>query len=820
MKQVLLLILLITVNADLYLSSIRGGNNRLDEANRERNNANRMFDSQNNNRGGYNVGKLTFFQGEEIPVSWTLQHGCGTDDVKHCEVIVQMMCDPLMRDGTTTQRIPDNPANCRNFNCDLDPQFGRHESYAFYETCKTTQRNQGLYTSSQNLGPNQATRTRQNPGGTRSGYECPEERDYYPYWRPSPWMDLAIFTRDTAKCEEYRAHSENVEGRWYCDVPEYILEEIQNGQRIPIQEAGCLQLNEEFGGGSNANKTLAEWKQAPSHGVPAPECFVSEASRPNHLGLIGHDKQWTWNMVVPDWIIPEGEESNSCALRMRYNITQDYSPYTAENNLIPNVNATHNPEKNNPNANNDPSMLPVWEEYGLTWEEVEESFPANNVGNDDENRSRDYVYRNNPQVDILGLAADVLDTPIRLQLAINTAQFGRTFQDRTHMMTFRKRPDNIPADANIKLVTVSGKRGNIVQTFPGHEYFMVPETAHFKTNDYVHFMWSGSNTNPNNNDGQGKQGTDRSNIVPLRTGQYAGATDLQGEEHGNLLGSYPAYVRQPEAYSIPQVQLCGRTEENGEPIMYGSHVASRMGGLSEDVIMQLATGRQVHDAYNDYGNMEELDDAGASFSLEPQKVTEEGCWNYVSTRNNNFSNRSQKGKFCVSAGEFEVVDIGSSGGTLMTDSGWVYVEEEALEGITAFSFRSEPGHGVSQTVFLEPVVMNLAEDAKIEFAVQYEKRALRIAEMKYRETDDDSWESVGASFKMQDGATVAVANVDKGGQYVVEDKIDGAAVAAIVIGSLFVVVTVVGLIYCKMFGSKSNDLTQGMNNGSVQQQYA
>jgi len=61
MKQVLLLILLITVNADLYISSIRGGNNRLDEANRERNNANRMFDSQNNNRGGYNVGKLTFF---------------------------------------------------------------------------------------------------------------------------------------------------------------------------------------------------------------------------------------------------------------------------------------------------------------------------------------------------------------------------------------------------------------------------------------------------------------------------------------------------------------------------------------------------------------------------------------------------------------------------------------------------------------------------------------------------------------------------------------------------------------------------------------
>merc|ERR1719499_596077 len=503
---------------------------------------------------------------------------------------------------------------------------------------------------------------------------------------------------------------------------------------------------------------------------------------------------------------------------MRYNIRQDYSPYTAENSLNPgNVTSQANPAKNNPNANNDPSLLPVWEEYGLTYSDVEDSYPANNI---EDTRSRDYVFRNNPKVDPLGLGENVLDTPIRFQLAINTAQFGRTFQDRTHMMTIRPRPADIPDDANIKLLTVSGKRGNIVQTFPGHEYFMVPENAHFKQNDYVHFMWSGSNTNPNNNDGQGKQGTDRSNIVPLRTANYDVSAQRQGDEYGSPENSYPAFVRQPEGYGIPQVQLCGRTDDDGQPIMYGSHVHDkRMGGLSEEIIAQLATGRETHNAFNDYGNMEELDDAGASFSLEPQKVTEVGCWNYVSTRNNNFSNRSQKGKFCVSSGEFEVVDIGSSGGTLMTDSGWVYVEENALEGITAFSFRSEDGPGVSQTVYLEPLILNLAEGATVEFAVQYEKRALRIAELKYRASDDDAWESHGASFKMQGGATVAVADVDKGGQYMVEDKIDGAAVAAIVIGSLFVVITVVSLLYCKACGSKS-ELSKGMNTGSVQQTYA
>jgi len=46
-------------------------------------------------------------------------------------------------------------------------------------------RNKGLWTASQNLQGNAQKYTRQNPGGTRRGLECPEERDYYPYWAPT-----------------------------------------------------------------------------------------------------------------------------------------------------------------------------------------------------------------------------------------------------------------------------------------------------------------------------------------------------------------------------------------------------------------------------------------------------------------------------------------------------------------------------------------------------------------------------------------------------------------------------------------------------------
>src|SRR6185436_17934667 len=42
--------------ADVYMHNPRGSNNRLNEQSANRNNGNRMFNSQNNNRGGYNKG--------------------------------------------------------------------------------------------------------------------------------------------------------------------------------------------------------------------------------------------------------------------------------------------------------------------------------------------------------------------------------------------------------------------------------------------------------------------------------------------------------------------------------------------------------------------------------------------------------------------------------------------------------------------------------------------------------------------------------------------------------------------------------------------
>ena len=43
--------------------------------------------------------------------------------------------------------IPNNPANCDDFDCNNDIEFGMHESYDYYLDCTLRRRNMGLFTA-------------------------------------------------------------------------------------------------------------------------------------------------------------------------------------------------------------------------------------------------------------------------------------------------------------------------------------------------------------------------------------------------------------------------------------------------------------------------------------------------------------------------------------------------------------------------------------------------------------------------------------------------------------------------------------------------
>jgi len=818
MMKVLLfsLLLIFSCQADMYIQCIRGSNNRLDEANRERTNGKRLFNSQNNDRGGYNVGKLNFFEEETVDFCFNVQHGCNNPGMKGCEVVIQIMTDPLIRDGTTTKTIPTNPANCRNFNCDTDPKYGRHESFEYYKNCEKTERNKGLFTASQNLNKDSATRTRQNPGGTRRGLECEEERDYYPSWHASPWIDLAVFTNNPERCAEYQKHSQNVESRWQCKLPADLLK-YYNGQ-IPITEAGCQNVkmlksvidtkkkadaaknraagrrNLEAGLTNNTTTEKpvpidlylrATWTEIAAHNFPPPECIPGEESRENHLGLIGQNELWTWKWKIPKDFVGSLAEQKYI-IRARYNITEDYAAWESASSVQAGADASMNGGKKNkkPNANNDPARLPIWEKYGLTDAEFDRQ-----QGNGAD-KTRDYILVNNPKVAPLGYT-----TPggfnLRLQLAVNTAQYGRTFQDRTHIFYVKKKPAEF-ADKNIQLVTVQGKRGNIVQTFPGTEYFMVPNIAHIKLGDAVHFAWAGSNTNPNNNDGQGKQGTDRTNIVALKQPNYDGAaTPIEGgiTPAGALLNNYPAFVKQPVGYELPNPAVfrgCTKPDVVAEP----------MAGFDRNVVAQLATGRRVHEESLDMGNMEELDDAAASFDLKPVVTKQTGCWSYVSTRNNNFSNRSQKGVLCVGTGDYQADSAGSTGKTIDAGTGSVSFAAGDLTQNVAVKLQTwKDADSSSYMMKMTPIDMSLAlkSDRDMKIGVPFTLHAFHKAVMYHKTDPNDEWKECTAELKVVDGQYVAEHAAHEGGWYIVKEEVDAGSVIAIIIGSL-VLLGVVGYI--------------------------
>ena len=98
--------------ADVYMHNPRGSNNRCDERANDRNNANRLFDSQNNGAGGYAAPcqdtdlacfDMNYYTGSYLDLRYTTQHACGLQN--QCEIIIQYGCDTAVRNGEPTSAL-------------------------------------------------------------------------------------------------------------------------------------------------------------------------------------------------------------------------------------------------------------------------------------------------------------------------------------------------------------------------------------------------------------------------------------------------------------------------------------------------------------------------------------------------------------------------------------------------------------------------------------------------------------------------------------------------------------------------------------------
>mmetsp|Transcript_26330 Transcript_26330/g.69184 ORF Transcript_26330/g.69184 Transcript_26330/m.69184 type:complete len:779 (-) Transcript_26330:235-2571(-) len=767
-KFVVTAALVAAAHADVYLHAPRGSNNRLNERSATRNNGNRMFDSQNNNRGGYNKGDIDdtaagndwtqqydmqYYQSETITadggktqmtIEWTNQHGCGGNEQGdphklNCDIIIQYQAWPVVldraaqfnsqydyldrsaaqlfdatggsdaidtvapfstprseravrecfipnpsnptcdmaapgrmacgawsgvytntlctriggvwrdsvsaggmwdeyntpqttgtpytyravRDGTTTNRQQFTNGQATETvqqtgnrkNGDVDDEEGYHETWEWYNECYRRERNGGLFTADQNLrnnnfGYKSAVFTRQNPNNNRRGYECPEERDYYPYWHPTPWRDIAVLTDRLDRCDFYQSESQNVQQKGVC--------------RNTAQCQNCNRWNNQ----ARCEAMGGRWAVVGSWNTSAPDCIQAPWSRVNQLGNGRYGQANTYNWTLPSFTNPSTGEGFDVRIvvRLRYNIsTDDYNGATVNNSF------------NNNNGQNIQSPV-----------------------------------RQNPAVDI-----GAFNTALRL--AINTNQFGRTFQDRSHAIALKARPTSTTdakpyisgtgqtewtTDPNVDPtffrnrdilnINVRGKRCNIVQCFPSVEYDFYPNQVQISTEDIVHFQWTGSNTHNNGNPagdgqagdaGEGTRGTDRHNVVEMlsRSPTDFGASFPSTWERNTMWNNIAA------AYS-PEPII--RNEDASETLEQRKvNWAIRMASVGYYKNFAPAPGVGTYTPRNS-GNIGTdtlsvlLNNAPASYPGGMFRFRA-GNYNYMCTRNHNFSNRDQKAQFTV-----------------------------------------------------------------------------------------------------------------------------------------------------------------------------
>jgi len=163
-----------------------------------------------------------------------------------------------------------------------------------------------------------------------------------------------------------------------------------------------------------------------------------------------------------------------------------------------------------------------------------------------------------------------------------------------------------------------------VQTYPATEYDFTPQALTVDQDDFVHFQWTGCDTNPAGNAGEGKTQTDRSNIVQI----------------ADMSKNYPINDTQ-----LASTNLLFKDADTRKRLANIDQVNCLSAAALKAA--QAATGTAVD---QNAQNCMVLNQAGPRFSGALVQMDTLGTYAYMSTRNNNFSNRSQKASITVKGG--------------------------------------------------------------------------------------------------------------------------------------------------------------------------
>merc|ERR1719493_572045 len=288
--------------------------------------------------------------------------------------------------------------------------------------------------------------------------------------------------------------------------------------------------------------------------------------------------------------------------------------------------------------------------------------------NQDSNANVQSPVQQNPTVDV-GVEMQ------GLKLALNTAQTGRTFQDRSHVMRIMRRPKDgqatvaaLAMSTTVKNVVIQGKRGNIVQTFPAVEYDFYPKKLELEVGECAAFQWTGSNTHNNGNPagdgqagdaGEGRGGSDRSNLMQYmdKNSSYPMPLDVNLQDVlDEVKDKLPVDIDLDDIKDkVKQLLQNANVFEtySGRQVSTGAAADATTGLPTTDRDAQVYFMSGGFYRYEDQVNANNylngnsqlnvlLNNAPATMKSMTVCPTEPGEYVMGSTRNNNFSNRDQK----------------------------------------------------------------------------------------------------------------------------------------------------------------------------------
>jgi hypothetical protein len=769
-------VLIVVVHADVYMHHPRGSNNKLSEQSNNVNNANRLFDSQNNGNGGYHVcdncngpchksnedrsydptrpgakkGEMYYYESSHLHVEWTQQHGCGKGNRNlKCDIVLQYACEdtmPMLGDGTVTTK----PGGNQNQNNDLEDEkyqsypsskrvtdrYGQHESYDFYMRARGRKRNMGLYVANQ-LNPNDNnkktavfTRQRNNGGNNnngRFGFEVPEERDYFPYWHWSPWRDLMVQTTETTRCPYYQEESQNVAPKGECVTePPYLCENYEhcrkqrynngnnNGNNNAATDYQFPNNPKECADFPKVESTIekAKWVQKESYGISPLDiegnhlkCMTSQNGRTNHLGNTDSGYAPHYDLIIPNAALRnpypynglsneecESEETINLKIMdgdnedteitlmkdikdcvsieyIKQKLTSITSGYRYQYRLCKDVSCTNTPRGlGRTGTTKDKGSRGTLKDFDITSNTPLYLFKSKfedglkcvlriryNISSGDfdgwntfasDNQGGHIGSTGDPTKDFVGLG-QLISGP--LELSVNTAQFNRVFEDRSHVFRIKPWPSSTVqyGVSAIHNFNVRGRRGNIVQVYPAVEYDFVSSGLEGSSTsvsqfDHLHIQWCGSDANPQGNAGNGRQATDRHNLVQMSTRSQNKPMDMTYTCKDTIGG-------------------CGSGDVdhlwNYETSMFPSkEVTARLAWVDQSIDGKNFTCDLDTDDENDITNCMYLNNAPAYFDAGLVRLNNVGEFHLMGTRNNAFTNRGQKTTMTV--GLNSVVAVG------------------------------------------------------------------------------------------------------------------------------------------------------------------